>query len=286
MRTLALVGTMGLLSVLMAGSLAAQSPQLQRVEELARMGRAEEARVELLEWWNGARDDSSQRDLQLGLWLRGRLTVDPAQAELDFQRLVVLYPSSPYTPQAIFRLAQARHAQGDLEGARRHVATLIRDYPSSQSRSEAEAWLQGAGAAPTSTTTASAPTPAPQSAPTGTGTGAPPATGNPAAAPPAAAAADTTPPFRPPRAEAAPEIWFVQFGAFADEGRAFALHEELVDAGLAARLVRVQGSAFLHVRIGRFTTREDANRQLEQVAARGYSASIVRDERPETLVNR
>lgn len=268
MNTLARGGSLGLLAALVAGSLAAQAPALQRVEELARLGRAEEARVELTEWWDGARDNSSQRDLQLGLWLRGRLTVDPAQAELDFQRLVVLYPSSPYAPQAIFRLAQARHAQGDMEGARRQVATLIRDYPSSQSRREAEAWLQSAGAAPASTTTASAPTSAPQ-----------PPDG---AAPPA----DTTPPFRPPRAEAAPEIWFVQFGAFADEGRAFALHEELVDAGLAARLVRVQGSAFLHVRIGRFTTREDANRQLEQVAARGYSASIVRDERPETMVNR
>lgn len=280
MRILARGGSIGLLSVLMAGSLAAQSPTLQRVEELARMGRAEEARVELMEWWGGARDDSSQRDLQLGLWLRGRLTVDPAQAELDFQRLVVLYPSSSYAPQAIFRLAQARHAQGDMEGARRHVATLIRDYPSSQSRSEAEAWLQAAGAAPPSTTTASAPTPAPRPAPTGASA---PATTSPTAAPPVA---DTTPPFRPPRAEAGPEIWFVQFGAFADEGRAFALHEELVDAGLAARLVRVQGSAFLHVRIGRFTTREDANRQLEQVAARGYSASIVRDERAETMVRR
>jgi cell division protein FtsN len=276
----ALGTAVGLLSILAVGSLAAQSPTLQRVEELARTGRAEEARVELMEWWSGARGDSSQRDLQLGLWLRGRLTVDPAQAELDFQRLVVLYPSSPYAPQAIFRLAQARHAQGDADGARRHVATLIRDYPSSQTRSEAEAWLQGAGAAPPSTTTASAPTAAPRPA-SAAAAGAPP-TGRPAAGPPA----DTTPPFRPPRAESAPEIWFVQFGAFADESRAFALHEELVAAGLAARLVRVDGSAFLHVRIGRFTTREDANRQLEQVAAGGYSASIVRDERTETMVRR
>jgi len=281
MRTLARGASLALASVFVAGALAAQSPTLQRVEELTRTGRAEEARVELMEWWNGARDDSSQRDLQLGLWLRGRLTVDPAQAELDFQRLVVLYPSSPYAPQAIFRLAQARHAQGDMEGARRHVATLIRDYPSSQTRSEAEAWLQSAGVAPPSTTTASAPDAAPRPTPAAAPA---PATGNPPAA--AAPPADTTPPFRPPRAEGAPEIWFVQFGAFADESRAFALHEELVDAGLAARLVRVQGSAFLHVRIGRFTTREDANGQLEQVSARGYSASIVRDERPETMVRR
>jgi cell division septation protein DedD len=259
---------LGLLFLAIAGPLAGQSPTLQRVEELTRSGRAEEARVELMEWWAGARDDSSQRDLQLGLWLRGRLTVDPAQAELDFQRLVVLYPSSPYAPQAIFRLAQSRYAQGDVEGAQRHVATLARDYPSSQSRTEAEAWLRAAGAP---------------------GTGAPPTapaqTSRPAISP-SAPPPDTTAPFRAARPASAPQIWFVQFGAFADESRAFALHQELVDAGLAARLVRVEGSAFLHVRIGRFATREEANAQLQQVTARGYSASIVRDERPESMVQR
>ena len=92
MRARTLGGAIGLLSVLMAGSVAAQSPQLQRVEELARMGRAEEARVELLEWWNSARDDSSQRDLQLGLWLRGRLTVG------DSVRVPVMVAPSRISP--------------------------------------------------------------------------------------------------------------------------------------------------------------------------------------------
>jgi hypothetical protein len=55
---------------------------------------------------------------------------------------------------------------------------------------------------------------------------------------------------------------------------------------LAARLVSVEGSAFVHVRIGRFGTREEASTQLEQVSNRGYTASIVRDERPEALVRR
>jgi len=260
--------SLGLLCLLVAVPVAGQSPTLQRVEDLARAGRAEEARVELMEWWNGSRADASPRDLQLGLWLRGRLTVDPAQAELDFQRLAVLYPSSPYAPQAIFRLAQSKYAQGDVEGARRHVATLTRDYPSSQSRTDAEAWLRAAG--PPGTAQAAAPAQA-----------AGPATPAPTAPPP-----DTTAPFRPPRQPDAPQIWFVQFGAFADESRAFALHEELVDAGLAARLVRVEGSAFLHVRIGRYTTREEANEELQQVAAKGYSASIVRDERAESVVRR
>lgn len=252
----------GVLALLLSAPVAAQSPTLARVEQLARMGRAEEARVELLEWWEGARDDSSQRDLQLGLWLRGRLTVDPAQAELDFQRLVVLYPSSSYTPMALFRLAQASHAQGDAEGARRHVATLVMDYPSSQSRTDAEAWLRGAGVPPQTTTQVTAPPPV----------------GDTSAAP--------APSVRPARAADLPLIWFVQFGAFADEERAFGLHQELVGAGLAARLVSVEGSAFLHVRIGRFGTRAEANAQLEQVAARRYTASIVRDERAETTVRR
>ena len=253
--------SVGVLALFLAAPVAAQSPTLGRVEELARMGRAEEARVELMEWWSGARDNSSPRDLQLGLWLRGRLTVDPAQATLDFQRLVVLYPSSLYTPEALLRLAQSSHAQGDAEGTRRHIATLVRDYPSSQSRTDGEAWLRTAGAPP-STSTQSA-LPPPTSDPT---TGTPPVV--------AARPADV------------PQVWFVQFGAFADESRAFELQQELVGAGLAARLVSVEGSAFLHVRIGRFGTREDANSQLEQVVARRYTASIVRDERAETVVRR
>lgn len=252
-------------ALLFAVPVAAQSPTLSRVEELARMGRAEEARVELMDWWERARDDSSARDLQLGLWLRGRLTVDPAQAALDFQRLVVLYPSSPYAPQAVLRLAQASYTEGDVDAARRHVATLIRDYPSTESRRRAEAWLADAGARPAGQPTA-------------------PSTGGNRPAAADAGADQVAPPFRAARPPAEPEIWFVQFGAFADESRAFALFQDLIDAGLAARLVSVEGSAFLHVRIGRFSTREDANRQLEQVRARGYTASIVRDERTETLV--
>ena len=127
---------------------AAQRASLERVEELVRMGRAGEARGVLLEWWDGRRDDASRRELQRGLWLRGRLTVDPVQAELDFQRLAVLYPRGSFTPQAIFRLAQAAHEMGDEEGARRHMATLVRDYANSPARDDAEAWLRGAGPAP------------------------------------------------------------------------------------------------------------------------------------------
>jgi cell division protein FtsN len=78
----------------------------------------------------------------------------------------------------------------------------------------------------------------------------------------------------------------VQFGAFTEEDRAFALHQELITEGLAARLVRVAGSGFLHVRIGRFSNRAEASTQLQQVTARGFTAAIVRDDRAEEVVRR
>jgi cell division septation protein DedD len=261
----------------------AQSAALDRVEELARVGRAEEARAALTEWWNGARDDASQRDLQQGLWLRGRLTVDPVQAELDYQRLVVLYPNGPYAPQALLRLAQAAHANGDGEAAARHVGTLVRDYPGSTSRTEAEAWLRAAGsppppsaarvAAPASQTGAAGAQPAQGPGVTPAPTGAPAGGIQPSAG-------------RPPAPADVVVDWSVQFGAFSDEERAFALQSELVAGGLAARLVRVQGSGFLHVRLGRFATREDAARQLESVTGQGFTAAIVRDDRAEEVVRR
>ena len=76
------------------------------------------------------------------------------------------------------------------------------------------------------------------------------------------------------------------FGAFTDEDRAFALQQDLVGVGLAARLVRVAGSRFLHVRIGRFATRAEASTQLEQVSRQGFTAAIVRDDRAEEVVRR
>jgi cell division protein FtsN len=279
--------------LLLPAAALAQGASLDRVEDLARLGRTEEARSALAEWWSGGRDDASQRDLQRGLWLRGRLTVDPVQADLDYQRLVVLYPSGPYTPQALLRLAQSAHAHGDPEAAERHVEALARDHPGSQSRTQAEAWLRSAGPAP---------------APSGAQAGAPPAlagrtgaagaAGAPAAGQPSqgragpVTGADTAvsgirpSPGRPAAPADVPLDWSVQFGAFSDEVRAFALQRDLVAGNLAARLVRVAGSGFLHVRIGRFGTREEAALQLEEVTRRGFAAAIVRDDRAEEVVRR
>lgn len=253
--------------IALATPVAGQRATLERVEELVRMGRTDEARSGLLEWWDSGREDASRRELQRGLWLRGRLTVDPIQAELDFQRLAVLYPRGPFTPQAIFRLAQVAHEMGDEEEARGHVATLVRDHPNSPARKAAEAWLRAAG-----------PVPPPPDAPAGAAA----ATTNPAAegrAPPPAeenAGAEDVPP--------SVGDYFVQLGAFAEEERAMALYEEVREAGVEVRVVRVVGSRFLHVRFGRFVERADAVEQLERLTAAGISAALVRDARAEELV--
>ena len=274
------------------GHLEAQA--LDRVEELVRLGRTEDARTVLQEWWNDGRDDAPQRDLQRGLWLRGRLTADPTLAELDFQRLVVLYPSSPFAPQALLRLAQSAHAHGDGAAAERHVAAIVRDYPASPTRADAEAWLRAAGTPPPSTAAAAGPATPPQVAPQATPVTTQPPTATTTTPPPTATttpSADQPPGIRPatPRPAAPADAvldWSVQFGAFTDQDRAFALHGQLFDAGLAARLVRVAGSGFLHVRTGRFATREAASQELQRVTALGYTAAIVRDDRVEELVRR
>lgn len=121
------------------GVLTGQS--LDRVEQHMAAGEVAEARDLLLTWWGGPRAQAGRDELQRGHWLRGVLTLDPSQAELDYTRLAVEYPGGPYTDRALHRLAEAARMRGDAAGARRHYAVLARDYPSSPLRTAARAWL-------------------------------------------------------------------------------------------------------------------------------------------------
>jgi hypothetical protein len=274
-----------LVTMLAGGVPAAAQSSLERVEELTRLGRAEDARAALTRWWEEDQRSASRRDLQRALWLRGRLTVDPMQAELDFQRLAVLYPSGQFTPDAILRLAQASYAMGNEEGARRYVDTLARDYPRSEARERAVAWLADAG-----------PVPPPGDTPTRAVGGADadsptsvrvvrPAEDRPARdAPPSSVERRPEPEASP--AGGAPMNYFVQLGAFTDEERAFALHDEMREAGVDVRVVHVDGSRFTHVRVGRFAQREAAVELLDELGARGINAALVRDDRSEEPIGR
>ena len=265
-----------------AGAERGSGDALDQAGELTRLGRTEEAREILAGWWDGAAADASRADMQRGLWLRGRLTVDPVQAELDFQRLVVLYPSGPHAPDALFRLAQAAHARGDGEAARSYVAALTRDHPSSPVRGEADAWLRGAGPAERvaggsgteprgrASSGAASPPPARPMRAAGGSARATPADGGAPSAPSGAPAGE----------------YSVQLGAFMDAARALALLDQVRDAGVDARMVRVRGSRFVHVRVGSFEERPGAAQQLETLTSMGIPAAIVRDDRAEQVVRR
>lgn len=269
-RILATTGILATATLLTAGALMATATPLsgqsalEEVERLTRLGRTEEARVALADWWEGDRAESSRGELQRGLWLRGRLTVDPVQAELDFQRLVVLYPSGRFTPDALLRLAQGSWAMGDEDAARSHVATLQRDHPGAEATRRAARWLADAG-----------PVPPPGDTPSRS-----------------EQATEETRPDTPSRSDAPPREetagaamnYSVQLGAFAEPERAAALYESTREQGVDVRLVRVRGSQFVHIRVGRFAQRSAAVELLDELTARGINAALVRDDRPEELI--
>ena len=272
-RTVRAAPLLGLVLLLLAAPpLAAQEPvSLEQVSELTRVGRTEEARELLLAWWDQGRAEASRRDRQRALWLRGRLTVDPAQAELDFRRLVIEYPGGAFSDRALLRLAQGAWARGDVERAEQHLEQLGRDYPGSPVVREARTWRSEAGSAP--------PPPPQESAEERVGPVRPDAAVEAVVDPVAPEVSDEDP---VPEPEPAPDAveegrYAVQLGAFAGEGRARALRDRVAAAGYDARLVRIGGSRLLHVRVGRFVDEEDAQALLQEIRGLGLTAALVRD---------
>ena len=126
------------LALVWAVPLGAQSApaSLARVDSLVATGLTEEARTELSAWWGKAAPRADRDDLQRGIWLRALLTVDPTQAAVDYQRLVVEYPGGAWSDRALLRLAQIAVARRDTVKARTQVRALLRDYPASPVRAE------------------------------------------------------------------------------------------------------------------------------------------------------
>ena len=291
-RCLVVAGFMAAAGLADGASAAAQEPVLNRVEELAAFGRAEDARAELLVWWEENRGEASRRALQRGYWLRGRLTVDPQEAELDFRRLTVEYPGGPYTDLALFRLAQSAFARGDGDRRDRFMATLTRDYPGSPVRDDAVAWFEAAGPTMGVMRVSDADPSAESVQPAERGSSYSAATaGRQEDAPPSAQPATRTP---TPAREATPQgpvtdpaesgRYAVQLGAFSSSDRAQALLNRASDVGFEPRLVRVRGSQLLHVRVGRFDSSRAASVFLQNVTDRGFTAAVVRDALDEEAV--
>ena len=239
---------------------------LEVVDSLALAGRADEARTVLESWWQSQRVRSSRRDRQRGLWLRAILTVDPRIAGLDFQRLVLEYPGGSYSDEAMLRLGLISAAAEDLPRAAGYFRTLVTEYPRSPQRRQAEEWLSEHVVAVEEAEAAAREEEAEVRE-------------EEAEVREAAADADAREPDvdSPDRAEMASPRYAVQVGAFESEERARSLLAAVNASGFQARIVRVPGSALVHVRIGTFLDRTGAAELMVRVRRRGHEATIAVD---------
>ena len=243
MKTMTLLLTLLLLGFSPVSS--QEGPSLAEVEALMSRGQIMEARETLENWWTTRFSISSRTERQRSIWLRGKLTVDPSMAELDFQRLVLEFPGGPYSDDALFRLGLSAELRGDLRRAQSSFETLLRDYPSSPRVPEAEGWIrihaQDIAALPSAPST----------------------------------------PAREPDVDAASREeggeFSIQLGAFRSLDRARALADQLREDGLQPRMVRTSGNELARVRIGRFDTRERAEALALDLESRGYEVTLVTD---------
>lgn len=257
-RTVRLALVLSLLPAALAGQ------TLDRVDQLVRDGRIQEARAALLEW-SEAHPQPDREERQRELWFRGVLTLDPAQAASAYRRLAVEFPGGSFTDLALHRLGTAAALRGDLVSAAGSFETLARDYPGSSVRGEAVNWLSRNRAAVDSARAARA-----QDAPTRT----PPATGTERVPP----RSDREPQPRPPTTEVRDAGAFAaQLGAFTTADRAEVLATRVREAGFEPRIVRVPGSEFFRVRAGRFTVAEEARAFIERLRQAGFDAGLATD---------
>lgn len=254
MRPLALLSVLLFLGVSPVGG--QEGASLAEVESLAAQGRILEARETLESWWTARFSTASRMDRQRGIWMRGKLTVDPSMAELDFRRLVLEFPGGPYSDDALFRLGLSAELRRDLREAQRSFETLLRDYPSSPRVAEARLWIR-AHEEEIAGLPAMAPPPDPESE-EGIEGGAGSGTGE----------------------------FSVQLGAFRSLERARSLAGQLQKEGYAPRMVRTPGNDLARVRVGRYTDRDEAEAMARELEGLGFEVTLVTDAGSEERIGR
>ena len=269
---------------------------LGSVDALAAAGRTEEARAELEIWWDSERTRAGRRDRQRGLWLRAVLTVDPGMASLDYQRLVVGYPGGPYSDEALVRLAMIAGSDEDLLRAAGYYRALLQDYPRSPDRVRARQWLsdrseeieeaeEAAALEAQAAAEAEVEPEVTDSLPELDGPE--PAEQDSGVQDPVEEPAEQEAPVQEAPEQEAPEQddapaeevggYAVQLGAFSTEERADRFAETLAQEGFETRVVRVEGSPLVRVRVGRFAERSTASELMAEIDRLGYDAAVVSD---------
>lgn len=105
------------------------------VINLIREGRIREAK-EILN-----RIEKNPQQSERILFLRGLLSAEADSAVTYYEQLLKSYPDSPYSDDALFRLAQLKYAQGLYKTAQKRFQLLLEEYPRSSLHQKCYYWI-------------------------------------------------------------------------------------------------------------------------------------------------
>jgi cell division septation protein DedD len=297
-----------------APSAAPNDSLFRRAERMVREGRGEAGRALVDTLLAGTPPGSPQHGQ--ALYWRASLAGDAAEAERGYRRVIVEYPVSRWSGDALLNLAQLELARGDQEQALVHLHRFEREHPRHESRARASFWLarlhfdrkngpRGCAALATARVAAS-----PEdvelgnqieyygqrcigvdtvvaSAVTRPAAPAPAPAKTPTHTPTAASTAAPTSSQHP--AESALDSaggtqlgsagYTVQVAAYDTRPAAEALIERLQARGYAARLASTARP--FRVRIGRYGTRAEAVAEQQRLKAKGLDGFVTEVERPD-----
>jgi tetratricopeptide (TPR) repeat protein len=242
------------------GSAMAQDDSLLvQAERLADRGEVREARQALARWESDF-GGSAPLDQRARAWfLAGRLAEKGDEAELSYLRVIIEGSTTPYADDALLRLAQYKHAEGEFAKVVEYLGRLRRDYPTSEHGPEALLWISRAARELGDTHRACA------AAEQGLAELAP---------------ADTLleRSFRDERSAcgSAERTYTVQVAAFRDEAAAQNLARELLIAGYNAWVASADGDVPIYrVSVGRGLLEAEAQALIGRLVGEGYSPFLV-----------
>ena len=123
----------------------ASAQSLHLAELFAEQGRIDDARAEVLAWFEIRGDEATPNEMQHGLWLRGRFAQDPAAGLADLDQLIDDYPDGPYTGHALAWLASAAAESGDDARAAALYTRVAQSHSESEPATAARDWLRQRG---------------------------------------------------------------------------------------------------------------------------------------------
>jgi len=128
-------------AALPAARLAAQSPDLARIDSLLDHSRFTAAHTALQQWLASSQAERKPDDVAHALMLRGRLTANADSAIAIYLELALGHPSSRYAPEAFLRIGQGYFALHRFQQAAAYLERITRDYPTFPQRALAADWL-------------------------------------------------------------------------------------------------------------------------------------------------